>query len=112
MVYSGVSIFFKDAEETLFRNVGRELLENIILQHFTLYRIDVSNTESNFYGESKKKNYLSPIEVIGRVRIADVEALLEGGVRRVSKGDMIAHVFLKFMEENDFEMNVGDFIGY
>ena len=112
MSLSGLPIFFTDAEETLFNNLGRELVEDLIVQWFTLYRIDVSNTESNFYGESKKKNFLTPVVVKARIQIADADVELEGGMRRVSKGDMISHVYNEYMTENDFDMNVGDFIDY
>ena len=112
MAYSGLSIFFKDAEETLFNNLGRELVETLVTQHFTLFRIDVVETESNFYGESKTKSYLTPVDVIGRVQIQDVDVFSQGGVRRMSAGDMSAWVYLQHMAELDIEINVGDFIGY
>lgn len=112
MVYSGVSTWFKNAEETLFNNLGRELIEGFITQHFTLYRIDVVNTESNFYNESKFKQFLTPVEVIGRIQITDSDVVSEGGIRRLSKGDMTAWVYIEHMEELNIEISVGDFIHY
>lgn len=112
MTYSGLSIFFNDAEETLFNNLGRELVEDLIVQHFTLYRIDQVKTESNFYGESKAKRYKTPVDVKARIQIEDTDVYSEGGVRRMAKGDMSAWVYLQHMEELDIEINVGDFIGY
>jgi len=112
MAYSGLSTWFKDAEETLFNNLGRELVETLITQHFTLYRIDSETTESNFYGESKSKSYLEPVDVVARIQIQDTDVYSEGGVRRMSKGDMSAWVYLQHMTELDIEINVGDFIGY
>lgn len=108
----GLPIFFGDREETLFNNLGRELVESLINQHFTLFRIDVSNTDSNFYGESPQKVYLDPVEVKARIRIADADVMLQGGIRRMSKGDMSAWVYASFMEDNGFEINVGDFIKF
>lgn len=112
MPYSGLSIFFKDAEESLFNRMGRELVEGLIVQHFTLYRIDPVETESNFYGESKNKRYKTPVDVKARIQIQDTDVYSEGGVRRMAKGDMSAWVYLQHMEELDIEINVGDFIGY
>lgn len=112
MPYSGLSIFFNDAEEQLFNRMGRELVETLIVQHFTLYRIDQVNTESNFYGESKAKRYKTPVDVKARIQIQDTDVYSEGGVRRMAKGDMSAWVYLQHMSELDIEINVGDFIGY
>lgn len=112
MSFSGLPIFFTNKEQTLFVNLGRELVEGLIQQWFTLYRIDVSNTESNFYGESKTKNFLEPKVVKARIEITDSDVILEGGTRRVSKGDMIAHVYDEYMSENDFDINHGDFISH
>jgi hypothetical protein len=109
---NGVPTFFGDAEENLFNNLGRELIETHINQHFTLYRIDVVNTDSDFYGESHTKVYKTPVEVSARIQIADSDVVSEGGIRRMSKGDMSTWVYLEHMEELDIEINVGDFIGF
>ena len=112
MTYSGLSTFFGDAEEALFKSMGRELVETLITQHFTLYRIDNDITESNFYGESKQKIYKDPVEVIGRISIVDSDIISEGGVRRMSKGDMSAFVYKDTLTELGVEIHVGDFIAY
>lgn len=112
MVYSGLSTFFKDAEETLFKRMGRELVETLITQHFTLYQIEPGKTESNFYGESRTKVYKDPVEVIGRIQIQDTDVYSEGGVRRMAKGDMSTWIYIEHMEELGIEIHVGDFIGY
>ena len=83
MPFTGMSIWFKEAENTLFNNLGRELVENLITQHFTLYRIDTLETESNFYGESRNKRYLTPVDVKSRIQIQDTDVYSEGGVRRM-----------------------------
>jgi hypothetical protein len=109
---NGLPIFFGDKEEALFKALGRELVEDLVNQHFTLFRIDVAKTESNFYGESKNKTYLPPLEIKGRIQIADVAVISEGGIRRMSKGDMKAGVYREFLEELDAHINVGDFIKF
>ena len=108
----GLPIFFGDKEETLFKAMGRELVEHLVNQHFSLFRIDVTKTESNFYGESKKKIYLAPLEVKARIRIADTEVISEGGIRRMSKGDMEAGVYREHLEELGAHINIGDFIKF
>lgn len=108
----GLPIFFGDEEEALFNALGRELVETLVNQHFTLYRIDVAATDDNFYGESKTKVYKTPIEVKARIQILDADVISEGGVRAMARGDMNAWVYLEHMEENNYEINVGDFIGF
>jgi hypothetical protein len=108
----GLPIFFGDAEEALFLSLGRELNDTLINQHFDLFRIDVAATDSNFYGESKHKVYKPVVEVKARIKIIDVDVVTEGGIRRLSKGDMNAWVYLEHMTELDIEIHVGDFLGF
>ncbi len=109
---NGLPIFFGDKEEALFKAMGRELIENLVNQHFTLFRIDVPKTESNFYGESRKKVYLTPLEIKARIRISDTDVVSEGGIRRLSKGDIEAGIYREHLEELDAHINVGDFIKF
>lgn len=108
----GLPIFFGDKEEALFNQMGRELVETLINQHFTLFRIDVDATDDNFYGEAKHKVYRTPIEVKARIQIIDNDVVDEAGIRRLNKGDMNAWVYNEHLEENNYEINVGDFIGF
>jgi len=108
----GLPIFFGDEEETLFNALGRELVETLVNQHFSLFRVDVANTDSNFYGEAHSKVYRPVVEVKARIQILDTDVVSEGGIRRMSKGDMNAWVYLEHMVDLDIEINVGDFIGF
>jgi len=112
MAYSGLSLWFGEKENTLFNNLGRELVETLITQHFTLYRIDIDETDANFYGESKKKAFKTPQEVKARISIVDADVVDEGGIRRMSRGDMQTWVYLQHLTELDVSINVGDFIGF
>ncbi len=108
----GLPIFFGDKEETLFKAMGRELIEGLVNQHFTLFQVDVAKTESNFYGESKVKSYEPAVEVKARIQISDVDVVSEGGIRRMSKGDMMAGVYREYLEELGVEIDIGDFIKF
>jgi hypothetical protein len=46
---------------SLFRNMNRELLRNIITQEIAYYKIGLTETVTNLYGESSKKFYNDPI---------------------------------------------------
>ena len=108
----GLPIFFRDAEEKLMIALGRELTEGLINQHCVVYSISVDKTESNFYGESKNKIYNKMTEIIGRIQIADVDVVSEGGVRRVAKGDMNLWAYNEHLTEEGLVINVGDYVGY
>lgn len=112
MVYSGCSLFITDKEAELQKMWGRQLVEEIIRQHFTLYSINLEKTESDFYGESKHKVYDTPVEVIGRIQVADADVISEGGIRRLSKGDISVFVYNDHLTELGVDIKVGDFIGF
>ena len=44
-----------------FKGISRELLENIISQQCGYYKLMLSDTEPNIYGESQKKFYYGPV---------------------------------------------------
>ena len=108
----GLPIWFQDAELTLFKNLGRELVEDLINQHFILYSVGYAETDSNFYGESKHKVYTSYTQVTARIQIVDSDIVSEGGVRRMAKGDMNAWVYDDHLTELGIGIKVGDFIGF
>ena len=45
----------------LFRNMNRELLRNIITQEIAYYKIGLTETTVNLYGESSEKFYNDPV---------------------------------------------------
>ena len=46
--------------------MGREIVNDILLESFLLYRIDYRTTKTHrVYGEAKQKVYEAPIEIIG-----------------------------------------------
>jgi hypothetical protein len=46
---------------SLFRNMNRELLRNIITQEIAYYKIGLTETITNIYGESSEKFYNDPV---------------------------------------------------
>lgn len=104
-------IFHGPAEVKLHVSMGRELVESLIKQRIVLYRVDATNTESNFYGESKVKNYKTPVTLAARVQIADEDASLLGGIRQIKRGSLITHVYQDHLvEQGADDVKVGDFI--
>lgn len=109
----GMPIFYSGAEFQVQKLMGRELIESLIKQQVVLWRVDQVLTESNFYGESKNKNFLEPVTLVARVQIADEDATLVGGLRRVTKGSLITHVYTDHLSDQGVEdVKVGDFIQF
>jgi hypothetical protein len=109
----GMPIFYSGAEYALHKTMGRELVESLIKQQVVLYRVDQVLTDSNFYGESKVKNWKELVTLIARVQIADTDAMLEGGIRKLKKGDMIMHVYNDHLaDQNVDDIYVGDFLKF
>jgi len=106
----GMPVWYQDVEETLHKSLGRELIENLIKQEVLLYKMDIENTETNFYGESKRKNWLGPYTLYGRVQIADEDMVSQGGLPVISEGDMIFHVYNDILTEQGIDVVRGDFL--
>jgi len=122
----GVSLFFGDKERDFFSSAGREITEEIILESFLLYRIDLEKTKTHaLYGEAKKKVWLSEIQIFGRINVEVLEPdyHVKGGLVKKGMGALIAHVYLEQLEELGLveknegsevitSIKMGDFIGF
>lgn len=109
----GMPIFYSGAEFQLHKTMGRELVESLIKQQVVLYRIDSETTEANFYGESKYKNFKTPVTLTARIQIADADAVFEGGIRKLKKGDMTMHVYTDHLADQGVDnIKVGDFLKF
>ena len=59
-----MSLFGTSRDASLVRHIGRELVNNIIEQQVGYYKIDLTKTSSNMYGESNgTKIYYDPVLV-------------------------------------------------
>ena len=57
-----MSLFGSSRDASLVRHIGRELINNIIEQQVGYYKIDLSKTTSNIYGESNgQKIFYDPV---------------------------------------------------
>jgi hypothetical protein len=109
----GMPVFYSGAEFQLHKTMGRELIESLIKQKVVLYRIDHENMESNFYGESKNKNWKQLVTLVARVQIVDQDAVFEGGIRKLKKGDMVMHVYTDHLADQGVDdIKIGDFLKF
>ena len=95
------ALFFGDKEMAFFINAGREITEGILKESFLLYRIDLQKTQTDFYGQSKKKVWLPEIEIFGRVNVEtkEPEYHVKGAVEKKGMGNFTAHIYLEHLEE-------------
>ena len=56
-----MALYGGQRDVALFRNVNRELLKNIITQEIAYYKIGLTETTVNLYGESSEKFYNDPV---------------------------------------------------
>lgn len=56
-----MALFTQQRDISFFRHVSRELLNRIICQEVTYYKLSLDKTATNSYGESKSKYYFTPI---------------------------------------------------
>lgn len=106
-------IFYSGAEFELQKTMGREVVENLIKQQIVLYQIDTVNTESNFYGESKKKNWKVPVTLTARVQYGDKDVILEGGIRKQRRREITVYIYSDHMVELGLvDINIGDYFKY
>lgn len=110
----GVELFFGELERKLFLDLGTEITREILRESFILYRIDFKTTKTHsVYGEAKKKNYLPPVEIFGRINVESTgpEYLNPGGgLIRQGLGLFTAHVYLHHLEELQVQLRMGDYV--
>ena len=109
----GIKKFFSEKERKFFEYSGREITEEILQESFILYSIDYKKTRTHdLYGESKKKVYLNPVEVFGRINVeADSPNYMStGGLIRKGYGKLTASIYLTHLDELNAEIRIGDFL--
>jgi hypothetical protein len=98
-------------------SLGREWLDGDLNYTCILYRVDKSKTKTDdIYGEtvSSGVKFLTPIEFNAYITIAQPENKYLGSTRmdQFEPGNITLSVYLKTMEELDFDIEFGDYIGY
>lgn len=56
-----MSIWGQDRDLSLFRHINRELLNKVINQQVGYYKLELTRTDSNIYGESTSKTFKDPV---------------------------------------------------
>ena len=58
-----MALFGNSRDVSLMRHLNREIINDILSLEVDIYKISVTNTKSNIYGEASLKNYLAPVRL-------------------------------------------------
>jgi hypothetical protein len=106
-----MALFGTRRDISTFRGISRELLENVISQTCGYYKISLTDTEINVYGEGQTKYFIGPVLINCLIERGDFEFKKEDfGV------DVDRSVTFRFMKYHLHQANVvpevGDVIMY
>jgi hypothetical protein len=106
-----MALFGSSRDIGTFRGVSRELLEDIISQAVGYYKIAISDSPVNMYGEAQTKYYIGPVLINCLIERGDFDFNKEQfGVQVVRS---VTFRFLKqHLEEANVVPEVGDVIMY
>lgn len=66
-----MALFGRVRDINFFRSINKELLHNIIEQYVGYYKISLSNTSTNLYGESTEKTFNDPVRIVCLIQRGD-----------------------------------------
>ena len=104
-----MALFGESRDISLIRTINKELLERIIEQRIGYYKINLSKTTSNMYGESINKTYNDPILVTCLIDRGDDVMVAEESNITANK-----EITVRFLRDTLVELNllpeIGDII--
>ena len=107
-----MAIFGRDRDISLFRNINKELLRDVITQQCAYYKFRLDETKVNIYGESAGvKFYYEPVLMNCLINRSDQE--FTSGDYGVDHNQNVEFQFYKpFLEEEKLVCEPGDIIQY
>ena len=101
-----MALFGSQRDIATFKGVTREVVENIISQMVGYYKVVLSDTPVNIYGEALNKNYIGPVLVNCLIQRGDFEfSQTEFGP------DNSRQVEFRFFKDHLIEVNVFPEVG-
>ena len=114
-----MGLFMSDNSFDLDVMYGRNFLQTDNAQRVKVHKINLLKTKSHeLYGQSKTKDkvFMPPVEISVMVNIEDGKQEYygsnAGGIARDDSGNISFGVYLKELEEKQFEIDRGDIIEY
>jgi hypothetical protein len=56
-----MALFGYGSDVSTFKGISRELVQDVISQQIGYYKLNLDDSDVNFYGESLSKNYIGPV---------------------------------------------------
>lgn len=109
----GIELFFGEKERRFMESTGKELVHDILKESFLLFKIDLKSTKTHkLYGEAKKKRWLDPVEVFGRINVESIDPkyMAPGGIIQKGLGNITAEVYMSQLDELKVNVRIGDFM--
>ena len=107
-----MAIFGSLRDINMFKGVTKEFVENVVSQQVGYYKVMLSDTVPNVYGESAEKRYIGPVLIFSLIERGDFtfEDWQE------SSSDLTREVTFRFFKDHLIDANVvpelGDIIMY
>ena len=95
----------------LFKIMNRELLEDIISQQIGYYKIKLSDTPINVYGEALNKYYIGPVLLNCLIERGDYESSREYSSIETSR-NVTFRFFKDHLKDADVFPEIGDIVFY
>jgi hypothetical protein len=112
-------MFMSENSFNLDVSYGRNYLQSDIIHEIILYKINVTKSKSNnLYGQSKPQDkiFFPPVKIKVMVTVEPSETTYygnnDGGIARDDTGKLVFGVYLKELEENNIDIQRGDYVGY
>jgi hypothetical protein len=101
--------FSLDRDIRFFRDISRELVDDVITTSVILYKLIVGESKTNLYGESLNKTYYSPVTLNTIIERDDTSVQYEGFGSDTTQG--VQFRFNRFtLEGSGFYPEIGDII--
>lgn len=112
-----VDFFYSEEDFNLDMDLASEYINNDVNFKVTLYRIDLTNTTTNVYGETKATNivYHEPIElnVYGlSIEPSDAKTLAGGKIKYNDFGNLKFTISTHEFTKKDVDVKQGDIVAY
>jgi hypothetical protein len=101
--------FALERDIRFFRDISRELVDDVITTSVILYKLIIGDSKTNIYGESLNKTYYRGVNTTCIIERGDTEAQYEGfGADRRQNVEFRFNRFT--LKENGFYPEIGDII--
>jgi hypothetical protein len=107
-----MALYGEARDISMFRYINRELMHNIISQQCVLYKVNVTETKTNMYGETAAETgkwYMPAIQISSLVERADMTAEYDDfGPSR--NQDYVFKMREKMLKQVNFYPEIGDIV--